>query len=196
MAGTCRRLVGLRRCSSRRAVLLLSELVALLVLVAGARKLFLLLGRHINIGLDPVHRFDRREWIEEGDRHTTRCLKPFIMYGRRCAGPEGSQCHSVSRGSGPGGAQACSCRSLVSGRRRGLQLRRVQRWDRGVRATRLAYHARECRAMVVLSLLRSRRVVGWRVAARVWCLSSRSTCYAKPNRGPGRNVGRGSICRR
>ena len=46
--------------------------------------------------------------------------------------------------------------------------------------------------MVLRSLMRSRRVVvGW------WqceCLSSRSTCCAKPNRGPGRNVGRGSIC--
>lgn len=46
--------------------------------------------------------------------------------------------------------------------------------------------------MALLALLLSRRVGGGLVV--VWCLSSRSTCYAKPNRGPGRNVGRGSIC--
>jgi hypothetical protein len=39
------------------------------------------------------------DWLIE--RHTTRCLKPFIMYGVRCAGCKGSQCHSVGGGCGP-----------------------------------------------------------------------------------------------
>jgi len=54
---------------------------------------------------------------------------------------------------------------MDSGRRRVLQLERARRMDGYAVAKERVYHARECRVMVLRSLVRSRRVVvGW-----WWC---------------------------
>lgn len=138
----------------------------------------MLLGRHINIGLDLVHRLDRRRGSGEGNGHTTRCLKPFIMYELRCAECEGNQCRSVLGGSGPEVREPAP----------------ADRWSQGdgeaATVARVAMRRGSVEGGDAKAVCKRVSGEGVVVAAAgdgglllaVCCLSSRSTCYAKPNR--------------
>lgn len=125
-----------------------------------------------------MHRLDRQEGSGEGNGHTTRCLKPFIMYGLRCAECEGKQCRSVLGGSGPevrepaladrwsqGGGEAATVA------RRKMRRMRVEVGDASEICKRVSGEG------VVVAA-----AGGGGLLLAVCCLSSRSTCYAKPNR--------------